>query len=65
VVPELRQGDIVVMDNLSSHKGPKVRKMVEAAGANLPSCSPAFARLEEIEAFPRDPERAPSSGRIR
>ena len=34
-VPELRAGDIVVMDNLSSHKGPRVREMIEAAGAEL------------------------------
>ena len=33
LVPELRPGDIVVMDNLSSHKGPRVREMIEAAGA--------------------------------
>src|SRR4051812_36939155 len=30
LVPELRPGDIVVMDNLSSHKGPKVRARIEA-----------------------------------
>jgi hypothetical protein len=35
LVPELRPGDIVVMDNLSSHKGPGVREMIEAAGADL------------------------------
>jgi len=49
LVPELRQGDIVVMDNLSSHKGPKVRKMVEAAGAGLlylPPYSPDFNPIE-------------------
>jgi transposase len=44
-VPELRPGDIVVMDNLSSHKGPRVRAMIEAAGAELrylPPYSPDF-----------------------
>jgi len=35
LVPELRPGDLVVMDNLSSHKGPRVRKMIEAADASL------------------------------
>ena len=35
LVPELRQGDVVVMDNLSSHKGQKERETVEAAGAGL------------------------------
>jgi hypothetical protein len=35
LVPELRPGDIVVPDNLSSHKGPKVRDLIEKAGASL------------------------------
>lgn len=35
LVPELRQGDIVVMDNLGSHKGASVRAAIEAAGAKL------------------------------
>jgi transposase len=35
LVPELRAGDVVVMDNLSSHKGPRVRDLIEAAGASL------------------------------
>jgi len=33
LVPTLRKGDIVVMDNLGSHKGAGVRKAIEAAGA--------------------------------
>ncbi|MFO1125116.1 MAG: transposase [Methylocystis sp.] len=35
LVPTLRKGDIVVMDNLGSHKGANVRKAIEAAGATL------------------------------
>ncbi|RYF48898.1 MAG: IS630 family transposase, partial [Cytophagaceae bacterium] len=35
LVLELRPGDIVVMDNLGSHKGAGVRATIEAAGANL------------------------------
>lgn len=49
LVPELRPGDIVVMDNLSSHKGPQVRQMIEAAGATLmflPPYSPDFNPIE-------------------
>jgi len=49
LVPELRPGDIVVMDNLSSHKGPKTRKMIEDAGAQLlflPPYSPDFNPIE-------------------
>lgn len=49
LVPELRPGDIVIMDNLSSHKGPRVREMIEAAGATLlflPPYSPDFNPIE-------------------
>jgi transposase len=49
LVPELRPGNIVVMDNLSSHKGPRVREMIEAAGARLlflPPYSPDFNPIE-------------------
>jgi hypothetical protein len=35
LVPELRRGDIVIMDNLSSHKRASVRELIEAAGATL------------------------------
>jgi transposase len=49
LVPELRAGDVVIMDNLSSHKGPRVREMIEAAGAELrylPPYSPDFNPIE-------------------
>lgn len=49
LVPELNPGDVVVMDNLSSHKGPRVREMIEAAGAQLrylPPYSPDFNPIE-------------------
>ncbi|GJD94418.1 IS630 family transposase ISMex41 [Methylobacterium iners] len=49
LVPELVPGDIVVMDNLSSHKGPAVRAAIEAAGARLlflPPYSPDFNPVE-------------------
>ena len=32
---KLRLGDIVIMDNLSSHKGPRVRALIESCGASL------------------------------
>ena len=35
LVPTLRPGDVVIMDNLSSHKRAAVREMIEAAGARL------------------------------
>ena len=49
LVPELRPGDVVIMDNLSSHKGPRVRELIEAAGASLrylPPYSPDFNPIE-------------------
>jgi transposase len=49
LVPELRVGDTVVMDNLSSHKGPRISKLIEAAGASLlylPPYSPDFNPIE-------------------
>ena len=49
LVPELRRGDVVVMDNLSSHKGPRVREMIEEVGAELlylPPYSPDFNPIE-------------------
>jgi transposase len=50
LVPELKQGDVVVMDNLSSHKRPQVRASIEAAGARvlyLPPYSPDFNPIEK------------------
>lgn len=49
LVLELRPGDIVVMDNLSSHKGAKTRALIKAAGATLlflPPYSPEFNPIE-------------------
>ena len=49
LVPELAPGDIVVMDNLGSHKGPAVRDAIEAVGATLlylPPYSPDFNPIE-------------------
>jgi transposase len=38
LVPTLRQGDVVIMDNLASHKVAGVRQAIERAGATL--CQP-------------------------
>ena len=49
LVPELEPGDIVVMDNLGSHKGAGIRAAIEAAGASLlylPPYSPDFNPIE-------------------
>lgn len=49
LVPSLRPGDVVIMDNLGSHKGLAVRDAIEAAGAELrflPPYSPDFNPIE-------------------
>ena len=51
LVPELKAGDIVVMDNLSSHKRSKVATLIKAAGASLlylPPYSPDFNPIEKL-----------------
>jgi transposase len=50
LVPTLSPDDIVIMDNLGSHKGAGVRKAIEAAGATLlylPPYSPDFNPIEK------------------
>jgi transposase len=49
LVPTLRPGDVVIMDNLGSHKGAAVREAIDAAGAELrflPPYSPDFNPIE-------------------
>jgi len=51
LVPSLKTGDIVVMDNLSAHKVPGVHQAIEAAGARLlylPPYSPDFNPIEQL-----------------
>jgi transposase len=51
LTPALTPGDIVVMDNLSSHKKPAVRRAIEDAGASvrfLPSYSPDLNPIEQV-----------------
>ena len=47
--PSLRAGQVVVMDNLSAHKGPRVRGMVEGRGCELLYLSPYSPDLNPIE----------------
>jgi len=49
MVPSLRAGDIVVMDNLSSHKSNAVREAIEGAGARLLYLPPYSPDLNPIE----------------
>lgn len=51
LAPSLRRGDIVVMDNLSSHKAVGVRQTIEEAGADLwylPPYSPDLNPIEKL-----------------
>lgn len=50
LVPTLKEGQIVVMDNLQVHKSKRVRDLIEGAGAEilfLPPYSPDFSPIEE------------------
>jgi transposase len=47
--PELKPADIVVMDNLSSHKGIEVRRLIESRGAELLYLPPYSPDLSPIE----------------
>ena len=49
LVPELRRGDVVVMDNLSSHKRQRVRELIENTGARLAFLPPYSPDLNPIE----------------
>jgi transposase len=49
LVPELRPGDIVIMDNLPAHKGTGVRHAIENAGATLRYLPPYSPDLNPIE----------------
>ncbi len=51
LVPTLKPGDIVIMDNLGSHKGVAVRKAIREAGAKLlflPPYSPDLNPIEQV-----------------
>jgi transposase len=51
LVPTLRHGDIVIMDNLGSHKASAVRRAIRAAGARffyLPKYSPDLNPIEQF-----------------
>ncbi len=50
LAPTLKEGQVVVMDNLQVHKSARVKKLIEEAGAELlflPPYSPDFSPIEE------------------
>ncbi len=51
LLPTLRHGDIVIMDNLGSHRGKIIRKLIRSAGAKLfllPKYSPDLNPIEQV-----------------
>lgn len=63
LVPTLSRGDVVVLDNLSSHKGQRARELVESAGATLLFLPPYSPDLNPIEpAFFKIKQRLRSAG---
>jgi transposase len=51
LLPTLKPGDIVVMDNLGSHKSKAVRRLIRSAGAKLlflPKYSPDLNPIEQV-----------------
>jgi putative transposase len=51
LVPTLKPGDVVVMDNLGSHKSKAVRRAIRKAGAHLlflPPYSPDLNSIEQV-----------------
>src|ERR1700690_1893273 len=51
LVPTLKPGDLVIMDNLGSHKGKAVRRAIRSAGAKLfflPKYSPDLNPIEQV-----------------
>ena len=48
-MPTLERGDIVVMDNLGSHKGTEIRTAIRSAGARLAFLPPYSPDLNPIE----------------
>lgn len=49
LVPQLRPGDVVVMDNLGSHKRPRTRQLIESSGGELVFLPPYSPDLNPIE----------------
>lgn len=51
LLPTLKPGDVVIMDNLGSHKSPFVRKIIRSVGAKplfLPPYSPDLNPIEQV-----------------
>jgi transposase len=49
LIPQLRAGDVVVLDSLSSHKRKRTRELIESAGAQMLFLPPYSPDLNPIE----------------
>ena len=56
LVPSLRRGQVMVMDNLSAHEGERVRELAESAGCELLYLPPRTPRRTSV------PSKRPSRG---
>lgn len=57
-VPELRAGDMVVMDNLSSHRVRGVREAIEAGGCRVSVCTAVQSGFQSHRAGVREAHKA-------
>lgn len=63
LAPTLRPGDIVILDNLSSHKGERIETLIQQCGASLLFLPPYSPDLNPIEmAFAKLKERLRQAG---
>lgn len=61
LAPSLREGQVVVMDNLGAHRPQKIRDLIEARGAELvfvPSYSPDLNPIEQAFSNKEHPKKA-------
>ena len=72
LVPTLSPGEIVVMDNLPAHKGPRVEQLIKAAGAELrylpaysPDMNPIEKAFSKLKAFLRKIAERAVAGLVR
>ena len=72
LLPTLRPGDIVVIDNLGSHKGKAVRQLIRSAGAKLfflpkysPDLNPDRTGLRQAQTSAQKGSRPNSRGGVR
>ena len=51
LIPELKQGQVIIMDNATFHKSPIIKEMIESVGCRLVFLPPYSPDLNPIEKF--------------